>query len=303
MKGRGKNKTHVARRATKSADTPKVASQGENLRDRILAIGGIKGGTPIREEFLTTKEGVSLREEFRASHIDANIGGKSNCWRGLQKEFQELCEREKHLVPKDSDDYLHAFCDYTTHLKIFPETGFPGVGYFCLLTAPPGLWQYSCGVDDNFRERFRALATRAGIALGCPEEVDAEDFWLHWLYVDMRKNNSELLTGRSADTDTIARVSKASATFSSRIEKQVLNQQNKRQVEIQEEAATSPAENKRESFVRSILDKNGWSVLDWSKKSGVDFNTANGYLKGNRNSYPSTRKKLADALGVVSLPD
>jgi hypothetical protein len=30
----------------------------------------------------------------------------------------------------------------------------------------------------------------------------------------------------------------------------------------------------------------------------VDFHTANDYLKGKTNSYKSTRKKLADALGV-----
>jgi len=57
--------------------------------------------------------------------------------------------------------------------------------------------------------------------------------------------------------------------------------------------------NQREAFVRPILDKKGWSIHDWAEKSEVDFHTANDYLNGETNPHPSTRKKLADALGVT----
>jgi hypothetical protein len=61
----------------------------------------------------------------------------------------------------------------------------------------------------------------------------------------------------------------------------------------------------RELFVCPRLVEKGWSIHDWAKQSGVDFHTADDYLKGRRRCYPSTRKKLADSLGVgvVQLPD
>jgi hypothetical protein len=56
--------------------------------------------------------------------------------------------------------------------------------------------------------------------------------------------------------------------------------------------------NKREAFVRPRLESMGWSILDWAKNSGVDFHTANDYFKGETKPFPSTRKKLADSLGI-----
>ena len=58
----------------------------------------------------------------------------------------------------------------------------------------------------------------------------------------------------------------------------------------------------RREFVEPILLKKGWSILDWANHSQVDFHTANDYLKGRTDPYPSTRKKLADSLGVP-VPD
>ena len=54
----------------------------------------------------------------------------------------------------------------------------------------------------------------------------------------------------------------------------------------------------REAFVMPILTAKGWSIYDWATNAGVDFHTANDYLKGQTKPYPSTRKKLADSLGV-----
>ena len=47
-----------------------------------------------------------------------------------------------------------------------------------------------------------------------------------------------------------------------------------------------------------ILKKKGWSLGDWAVNSNVDRHTVDDYLKGQTKSYLSTRKKLADALGV-----
>jgi lambda repressor-like predicted transcriptional regulator len=54
----------------------------------------------------------------------------------------------------------------------------------------------------------------------------------------------------------------------------------------------------REAFLRAMLDERGLSIHDWAVKAGVDFHTADNYLKGKSKPYPATLKKLAGALGV-----
>ena len=58
------------------------------------------------------------------------------------------------------------------------------------------------------------------------------------------------------------------------------------------------ASDTREEQLRSMLDDRGFSIHDWAKRAGVDFHTADNFLKGKTKPYKSTRKKLADALGV-----
>lgn len=62
--------------------------------------------------------------------------------------------------------------------------------------------------------------------------------------------------------------------------------------------------NRREALLKPLLDEKGLSVHDWAKAAEVDFHTANNYLKGKTQPYPSTLKKLAHALGieVANLP-
>ena len=62
--------------------------------------------------------------------------------------------------------------------------------------------------------------------------------------------------------------------------------------------ATAPAKSQRKSVVMPILERKGWSVLDWASRSCVDYNTASDYLKGKTRPYKSTLKKLADSLGI-----
>jgi lambda repressor-like predicted transcriptional regulator len=55
---------------------------------------------------------------------------------------------------------------------------------------------------------------------------------------------------------------------------------------------------RRKLFVLPRLEAKGWSLLDWAVQAGVDPHTASSYLNGKRNTYVSSLKKLADALGV-----
>jgi hypothetical protein len=54
----------------------------------------------------------------------------------------------------------------------------------------------------------------------------------------------------------------------------------------------------RRAVVMPLLGEKGWSILDWANASNVDFHTSNDYLKGKTDPYRSTRKKLADGLGI-----
>jgi hypothetical protein len=71
------------------------------------------------------------------------------------------------------------------------------------------------------------------------------------------------------------------------------------------ESTNAAAGNRREAFLKPILKEKGFSVHDWANEAKVDFHTANGYLKGKTKPYPTTLKKLADALGieVAKLPE
>jgi hypothetical protein len=73
---------------------------------------------------------------------------------------------------------------------------------------------------------------------------------------------------------------------------------NKTALDINDHRKPRRRRNKRTSVVRPLLDAKGWSDHDWARNSRVDFHTAREYLRGKRNPYPSTRKKLAESLGI-----
>jgi hypothetical protein len=103
---------------------------------------------------------------------------QSDLWKQFGAEFEQLAREEERIeraAPKDR--LLRAFCDYNEHPEIIHEKGKPGQVFFCLLKASEtGLWIYSDGMSENFQERFRALAARAGVTLGSPIGADSEDF-------------------------------------------------------------------------------------------------------------------------------
>ncbi len=163
-------------------------------------------------------------------------------WKEFNSEFTQLAREEERIEqagPKDR--LLYAMCDYSEHPEVWHEKGKPEQGSFCLMRVPEtGLWMISDGVSENFQERFRALAARAGAALGdCPKGTHPEDFWLHRLFSDLRENRSKLLAGAQGDDRTLCkaagiewrpapkvytvkRVCVASATFCSRLERKAV---------------------------------------------------------------------------------
>jgi hypothetical protein len=95
------------------------------------------------------------------------------------------------------------------------------------LKAPEtGRWTYGTGaVSENSRERVRLCVVEAGRSLpDYPKGTDPEDFWLHQLYLDLLKNDSDLLFCGTKEGGMILSVCVASATFCSRLARKALEQ-------------------------------------------------------------------------------
>jgi hypothetical protein len=164
---------------------------------------------------------------LHSSSLDARRGvamGASG-WQGFHEGFMQLAREEEQIeraAPRDR--FLRAYCTYKEHPEVW-EIGKPEQGCFCLLHTPTcGVWTLGDGVSENFQERFRVLAARAGVTLGSPKDADPEDFWLHRLFLDLRENNSKQLFAASEEGGMIRRVCVASATFCARLERKVLKE-------------------------------------------------------------------------------
>jgi hypothetical protein len=246
---------------------------------------------------------------------------QSDVWRDFHERFMLFAKEEERIEQAAPEDrFLRAYSDYKKHQEISVEKGEPGQSPLSPLNPrDTGLWIISDGVNENFRERVCGIMARAGVALGCPKGTDAVDFWLHRLFQDLRENNSHQLLAPSKEGGVILRACVASATFCSRLERQAVQESEsergdeteRNQVESslaqnsvktakdsERKPANAAASNKREAFLRRLLNGKGFSVHDWANEARVDFHTANNYLKGKTNPFQSTRKKLADALGI-----
>jgi hypothetical protein len=155
-------------------------------------------------------------------------------WRSLQNRFMELTREEQgraDVITKGEtlrrmDNVLRASCSYEKHPEVWVNRENPVQRHFCLLDTPPhGVWDYDDGVSENFLERVRLCVAEAGRALpDYPKGADPEDFWLHRLYLDLLKNNSDSLFCASKEGGMIVSVCVASATFCARLERQALEQ-------------------------------------------------------------------------------
>jgi ribosome-binding protein aMBF1 (putative translation factor) len=170
-------------------------------------------------------------DEYRNNYIQKQ--DEADEWQGFHSRFMQLaCEEQgrAHAITKGKvlggmDQVLRASCNYSKHPEGH-ERGKPEQGLICLLDTPPhGVWNTGDGVSENFLERVRLCMARAGRALpDYPKGADAEDFWLHRLYLDLLKNNSECLFCGTKKGGMIVSVCVASATFCSRLERQALEQ-------------------------------------------------------------------------------
>ena len=150
----------------------------------------------------------------------------ANLWNQFHLEFSKLAAEEAQFVRSTGKDaFLRAYSAYRRDEVILYNKANPEWGEHCLLNFPTtGIWQISSGVSENFQERFRTLASRGAVALGCPERTDPEDYWLHSLLQDLLEHESNLLlAGKKDEGGLVLRVCEASATFCARLERRALS--------------------------------------------------------------------------------
>jgi hypothetical protein len=202
--------------------------------------------------------------------------------------------------------------------KLDPDGSLRADGTYVIGSQQPWSWWIK-DLTPPIRQHFRATAELAG-ALLSPGSGDPLIVWLEALRTEpvnfsithKTTETNENGTVRRTLLATISRLLEASANF-------CLQQQARSAlvaaIEPSPTLATTAQQcgnlggdaivarsSIRKSFVQPILDERGWSIEDWAKESKVDFHTANDYLKGITEPYPSTRKKLAVSLGVRELP-
>lgn len=83
---------------------------------------------------------------------------------------------------------------------------------------------YVSGGDEGLRARLEVLAARAGARLGPVQESTKLDYWLHRLYLDLKRRHSKLLFEADGGTPQvcITRVSEASAIFCAQLEQEAV---------------------------------------------------------------------------------
>jgi hypothetical protein len=197
----------------------------------------------IRSNFVRDQEG------------DGSWAGRQTRFMGLAREEQGRAEAiTKGEVLQHFDKVLRAHCDYKDHaervfvaeeVRSFYETlgieltsedlskieakmlEWAELEKKAGLKAPEtGRWIYGTGaVSENLRERVRLCVAEAGRALPQYRKgTDPEDFWLHRLYLDLVKNNSDLLFCGTKEGGMILSVCVASATFCARLERSALQE-------------------------------------------------------------------------------
>lgn len=242
------------------------------------------------------------REEYPDNYIRRRE--KANVWHDFHCKFMQLASEEEQAIKLAvkanpyvwRDQYLRAYCDY----KELPERWKkekPERGVLC--SPAHGLWIVSDGVDENFQARFRALAARAGIALGPPEGTQTEGYWLDQLYRNLRENGSKELFAASEEDGVILRVCVASATFCSRLERSALEQfQSVTPSEQLERSTTSAASDTKRRMGQNIdrfRKECGWSYDRLAGATGIDKKLVLAHVHGKHKPKPSTQREYTEA--------
>jgi hypothetical protein len=157
---------------------------------------------------------------MREVAADMDAVSQSKVWGKFGQKFQRLAEKEEELVRsmRRGDRRLRAACIYDPNDPSIDAELIDQERVSVLYRFGSGTWQLTAGPNENFKARFTALATRAGIALQPGRNIDALDFWLHNLCIYLRRSKSEVFFAGGNRGGYIEDVPLASATFCSWLE-------------------------------------------------------------------------------------
>jgi lambda repressor-like predicted transcriptional regulator len=134
--------------------------------------------------------------------------------------------------------------------------------------------------------QFSTLAKRAGAMIDHGSPLALDDIWF------------QALESRFPATDALNHATERSAELCSVMEYHALERERVENINSVDSIVAGERPTNRREIVEPILKAKGWSVYDWANKAKVSHATAMDYIKGTKTPYASTRKKLADALGV-----
>ena len=175
----------------------------------------IQAGQPQPSgELQSTVGNPSLDEEPKTAGSDAHYVSPEEIatakrdplfWRSMHAEFKALADEELTLARGSGNGRDKRLVAYVSCEKQIADSE---------------KYYVYCGYSEEFKARFEAVATRAGIALNPIKRSDALGLWLHRLFQHLQKHNSNFLFGSyREDKGIVKTVCTASATYCARLER------------------------------------------------------------------------------------
>ncbi|MGC1907702.1 MAG: helix-turn-helix transcriptional regulator [Candidatus Acidiferrum sp.] len=291
-----------------------------NLKDPYPALHHIS--REIRKlagEVANRYEIEALELEYRNAPLERALPVKppkptQATWRSCADEFKQLADEETRIIRAMKKERLLADCDFDSSATFEQATTL----------------ELRRGPDEYLRVRFEALATKAGIALGCANNRAPLKFWLFklFLYLSETKSHhlfaptsdvhigddpqSDLLKPRAGENlsrvgGIITNVYEASANFCLWLEKQTLEAEHRRggvDLEAAERITdavegTTATSNKRKSPIGRNIDQLrkecGWTFDDLADKTGIDKKNILAHVNEGRKPRPRTMREYAQA--------
>jgi hypothetical protein len=235
-------------------------------------------------------------------------------WRSCGDEFKQLADEETRIIRATKKERLLADCDFDSSATFEQTTKL----------------ELRRGPDEYLRVRFEALATKAGILLGCANNRAPLKFWLFKLFLYLSETKSHHLFAPTSNVQIgddpqsdlpkrhagenlsraggiITNVYEASANFCFWLEKQTLEAEHRRggvdleaAERIADTAGGAPATgNKPKSPIGRNIDRLrkecGWSFDDLVDKTGIDKKNILAHVNEGRKPRPRTMKEYAQA--------
>jgi hypothetical protein len=263
---------------------------------------------------------IEARElEYRNAPMERTLPEKppkptKATWRSCGDEFKQLADEETRIVRATKKERLLADCDFDSSGTLEQTTKLE------LRRSP----------HEYLRVRFEALATKAGISLGCANNRAPLKFWLFKLFLYLAETKSRHLFAPTSNVQigddrqsdlpkhhagenlsraggTITNVYEASANFCFWLEKQTLEVEHRRggvdleaAERIADTAGGAPAAgNKPKSPIGRNIDRLrkecGWSFDDLADKTGNDKKNILAHVNEGRKPRPRTMKEYAQA--------